>query len=96
MNAMNRILVLIISIGLYSDTLREVVVVKGDSLHPRRPKTEEAFIAIGHHESSNTVDEMNAKIKTMEDRRKKVSFLSIIFLRNSIMHANDRLRGKQP
>lgn len=40
-----------------------------DSLHPRRPRTEEDFIKLGHHESTPTTAAMEEKLNTLRDRR---------------------------
>lgn len=44
--------------------------VQSDARNPRRPPTEEAFLAMGHHEKAGTSADMETKIGTIKKRRK--------------------------
>ena len=50
------------------------LLVKSDSLNPRRPKTEEEFLKLKHHESTADQKAFDDKIKAIKSRRKWVPY----------------------
>jgi arylsulfatase A len=46
-----------------------LIYVYSDSLHPRRPATEEEFLKLGHHERTKDYHEMNHKLNALHEKR---------------------------
>jgi len=48
--------------------------ISGDSLHPRRPPTEEEFMKVGHHETSSNHDIFYDKWNKLHSKRSWTSY----------------------